>query len=228
MSWQIWGHWLLVWGSQLAAPIARHVRNIEEYIMIKLSGRLWWLPPYQYHEVLIRRGGEHSENILVVVYHVPRHIARGVLGTGTTRKRRVLGAGTTRKKGGGGVLRTGLVKRVGHSNWFCTKGGFWVLIYKLHVPLLFLVDMFIWWGVIWRTKKRGFGNGHIQKNCAGHKSKKGGLMCGSGQKRGIFTAAHTCTGHIQIMWPPPRPGGGGGVENVHFNISWAICQLPYI
>ena len=37
----------------------------------------------------------------------------------------------------------------------------------------------------------------------GQARKKGGLRHGSGQKRGVFTAAHTCTGHICECPPPP-------------------------
>ena len=36
---------------------------------------------------------------------------------------------------------------------------------------------------------------------AGQTRKKGGLRCGSGQKRGVFTAAHTYTEHI-CEYPP--------------------------
>ena len=36
----------------------------------------------------------------------------------------------------------------------------------------------------------------------GQTRKKGGLRCGSGQKRGVFTAAHTYAEHI-CEYPPP-------------------------
>ena len=34
----------------------------------------------------------------------------------------------------------------------------------------------------------------------------GGLRCGSGQNRGVFTAAHTYTEHMCEYPPPPPPG----------------------
>ena len=46
---------------------------------------------------------------------------------------------------------------------------------------------------------------------AGPTKIKGGLGCGSGPKRGVFTAAHTCAGHI-CYFPPP------GLA-MHFEIS---------
>ena len=44
--------------------------------------------------------------------------------------------------------------------------------------------------------------------------KKGGLRCGSGQKRGVFTAAHTYTEHICEYPPPPLPPGIGYVNDL--------------
>ena len=35
--------------------------------------------------------------------------------------------------------------------------------------------------------------------------KRGGLRCGSGQKKGVFTTAHTYTEHICEYPPPPPP-----------------------
>ena len=49
-------------------------------------------------------------------------------------------------------------------------------------------------GVFWQAEKRGLMCGHCLR--CGSSSKKGGLMCGSGQKRGVFAAAHTNTEHI--------------------------------
>ena len=77
------------------------------------------------------RGGGHSQYIMVGVCrgtskkgglrhgHNPKkgglaheyNPKRGVLGTGTSRNRGVLGTGTSRKRGGG-VFRTGLVKKI--------------------------------------------------------------------------------------------------------------------
>ena len=47
---------------------------------------------------------------------------------------------------------------------------------------------------------------------AGQTRKKGGLRCGSGHKRGVFTAAHTYTEHI-CEYPPP-PG------HLHVYLTW--------
>ena len=50
---------------------------------------------------------------------VPRHIKRGVLGTGTTPKMGVLGTGTTPKKGG--LMHGHESKKGGLKNWACKK-----------------------------------------------------------------------------------------------------------
>ena len=52
---------------------------------------------------------------------------------------------------------------------------------------------------------------------AGPTRKKGGLRCGSGQKRFFFTAAHTYTEHI-CEYPPP-PGGGAHQHIVYVGLD---------
>ena len=55
--------------------------------------------------------------------------------------------------------------------------------------------------MFWQAEKGGLRRGHSSKKRggvlgAGPTRKKGGLRCGSGRKRGVFTAAHTYIEHI--------------------------------
>ena len=72
-------------------------------------------------------------------------------------------------------------------------------------------------------------NGHSQKKgvlVAGPTLKKGGgLTCGLGNK-GVFTAAHTCTGHIYISPPHNMKSGTTkkyGTWTLYSRTSLAIC-----
>ena len=74
--------------------------------------------------------------------------------------------------------------------------------YLLITPTFFLSTWSIGGGLFWQTKKRGvLGTGQVKKGGVlgtGQVKKNGGggLRHGSGKKTGVFTAAHTCTGHI--------------------------------
>ena len=115
---------------------------------------------------------------------------KGGLRCGHSPKKGGLRCGHNQKRGGlrhvynpkKGEFRTGLVKREGVRNWSCSKGGLGSLfIYYLYFYLS------IWstsGGVFWQAEKGVLGAGTAIKR---------GLWCGSGQKRGVFTAAHTYT-----------------------------------
>ena len=97
-------------------------------------------------------------------------------------KKGVLGNGHSPKRG---VLRNGLGKREGLRNWCCTKRGFLVAY--------LLITFNFWWGhVLWQINKWGIRN---EKRGVFTKVRKGGW--------GVFTAAHTSTGHICECPPPP-------------------------
>ena len=55
--------------------------------------------------------------------------------------------------------------------------------------------MINWTGVYWQAEKEG---SYVRAQL----EKRGGLRCGSGPKRGVFTAAHTYTEHIS-PWQSP-------------------------
>ena len=56
---------------------------------------------------------------------------------------------------------------------------------------------------------------------AGQTRKKGGLRCGSGQKRGVFTAAHTYAEHICEYPPPPPPPPDHIIDRNHVDILFS-------
>ena len=139
----------------------------------------------------------------------------GILGAGSYRKRGSLVRAHPQKARGlrnvhspkSGILGTSLVKREDLRNWSCTKGGYWELIY--HIYLRLLVNM------ICRLKRGVLGTGTTRKGWgvlgARPNRKRGGLRCGSGKTKWVFTAAHTCTGHI-CESPPPHNVGSGTTE----------------
>ena len=143
-------------------------------------------------------------------FQVRAHPEKGVLGAGTS------------PKGGGGSQERAQSEKWDLRHFSCKKRGSQELnLHKRGLLGAYLSHIFTFTCQYdLQTKMRGLRNGHNQKRVGGLRgapnSKKGGLRCGSGKTKWVFTAAHTCES------PPSHNVGSGTTEKYG---TWNLLQL---